>query len=61
MPTSVTSVLQLLAGFGIIAANLAVLALAGYLLWWISLVAAGRFPMIGRRHRHKNWDALNRP
>jgi hypothetical protein len=37
----------------------AALALAGYVLWWISLLVAGRFSMIGRRHRHKDWDRLN--
>ncbi len=54
------AVLQLLAGFGMIAALMAAVALAGYVLWWIALLAASRFPMIGKRHRHKHWDRLNR-
>ena len=56
-----TKLLQLLGGFAMIAGILAALALAGYLLWWIVLVAISRVPMIGRRHRHARWDALNRP
>lgn len=56
-----TPLLQLLGGFAMIAAILAALALAGYVLWWIVLVAISRVPMIGRRHRHTRWDALNRP
>jgi hypothetical protein len=51
---------QLLAGFAIIAGILATLAAAGYLLWWLVLIAVARLPMIGRRHRHENWDRLNR-
>ena len=53
--------LQLLGGFAMIAAILAALALAGYVMWWIVLVAIHRVPMIGRRHRHARWDTLNRP
>lgn len=53
--------LQLLSGFAMIAAILAALALAGYVMWWTVLIAISRVPMIGRRHRHARWDALNRP
>ena len=56
-----TPLLQLLSGFGMIAAILAALSLAGYAMWWIVLVAINRVPMIGRRHRHSRWDTLNRP
>lgn len=56
-----TPLLQLLAGFAMIAAILAVLSLAGYVLWWFVLIAISRVPMIGQRHRHSRWDTLNRP
>ena len=51
---------QLLGGFAMIAGILAVLAAAGYFMWWLVLVVVARLPMIGRRHRHKDWDRLNR-
>jgi hypothetical protein len=56
----VSSLLQLLGGFAIIAAILAALAVAGYVMWWLALVAAAKFPMIGRRHKHRDWERLNR-
>ena len=52
--------IQLLGGFAIIAALMAVLAVAGYVMWWLVLLAVAKLPMIGRRHRHKDWDRLNR-
>jgi apolipoprotein N-acyltransferase len=54
------SVLQLLGGFAIIAGLMAALAIAGYVMWWLALLAVAKLPMIGRRHRHKDWDRLNR-
>jgi apolipoprotein N-acyltransferase len=54
------SVLQLLGGFAIIAALMAALAIAGYVMWWLALLAVAKLPMIGRRHRHKDWNRLNR-
>jgi apolipoprotein N-acyltransferase len=53
-------VLQLLGGLAIIAALMAGLAIAGYVMWWLALLAIAKLPMIGRRHRHKDWDRLNR-
>ena len=50
----------MLGGFAIIAGILAGLAAAGYLMWWLTLVAIARLPMIGRRHRHRDWERLNR-
>jgi hypothetical protein len=35
-------------------------AIAVYVLWWVSLIAIRRIPMIGKRHRHSNWERLNR-
>ena len=54
------SVLQLFGGFAIIAALMTALAAAGYVMWWLALIALAKLPMIGRRHRHKDWDRLNR-
>jgi hypothetical protein len=56
----VRSLMQLLGGFAIIAAIMGALALAGYVMWWLALVAITRLPMIGRRHRHRDWEQLNR-
>ena len=55
-------VLQILVG-GIVFVGgiLAVAGLAIYALWWVSLVAIRKVPMIGKRHRHADWDRLNRP
>ena len=53
-------VLQLLGGFAIIAAIMGTLAVAGYVMWWVALLAVANLPMIGRRHRHQNWERLNR-
>jgi hypothetical protein len=52
--------LQLAAGFAIIAALLALHALAFYLIWWVVMKAVASIPMIGRRHRHRDWERLNR-
>jgi hypothetical protein len=54
-------VIQLLGGFAIIAAIMGALAAAGYVMWWLSLIAIAKLPMIGRRHRHQDWERLNRP
>ena len=56
----VRSLLQLLGGFATIAGILAALAVAGYVMWWLALIAIARLPMIGRRHRHRDWERLNR-
>jgi hypothetical protein len=31
-----------------------------YVVWFLTLLAIRRVPMIGKRHRHRNWDRLNR-
>jgi hypothetical protein len=56
----VRSAVQLLGGFAIIAAIMGTLAVAGYVMWWLALIAIARLPMIGRRHRHQDWERLNR-
>jgi hypothetical protein len=53
-------VLQLLGGFAIIAVIMGTLAVAGYMMWWLALVVVAKLPMIGRRHRHQDWERLNR-
>jgi hypothetical protein len=54
------SAIQLLGGFAIIGAILGTLAVAGYVMWWLALIAVAKLPMIGRRHRHQEWERLNR-
>jgi len=54
------SAIQLLGGFAIIAAIMGTLAVAGYVMWWLALVVVAKLPMIGRRHRHQDWERLNR-
>jgi hypothetical protein len=55
-------ILQVLAGAVLyIGGILAVAGIAIYALWWISLMAIRRVPMIGKRHRHADWERLNRP
>ena len=52
-------VLQLLGGFAMLAALLAIEALALYVLARIVLIAVSYVPMVGRKHRHDDWDRLN--
>ena len=49
-----------IAGAITIGGILTVCGLAFYVLWWITLVAIRRIPMIGRRYKHRDWDRLNR-
>jgi hypothetical protein len=53
-------VIQLLGGFAIIAAIMAALAVAGYVMWWLALIIVAKLPIIGKRHRHPDWERLNR-
>jgi hypothetical protein len=57
----VTILEVLFAGLIYIGGILAVAGIAIYALWWITLLAVGHVPMIGKRHRHPDWDRLNRP
>jgi hypothetical protein len=57
----VTVLQVLIGGILYIGGILAVAGITIYALWWVSLMAIRRVPMIGRRHRHANWDRLNRP
>ena len=47
-------------GFAFIALLLAVVVLGVYVVGWIALAVTRVFPMIGKRHRHDDWDKLNR-
>ena len=55
-----TRVLLTVAGFAMIAAFLAIQALVLYVIARIVLVAVSFVPMIGKKHRHPDWDRLNR-
>jgi hypothetical protein len=35
---------------------LAVTTMTIWALWWLTLMAIRRVPMIGKRHRHPDWD-----
>jgi hypothetical protein len=51
--------LTVLGGFAMIAVLLAAHALALYAIWWVVMAAVSRFPIVGRRHRHRDWERLN--
>ena len=51
----------LLLGIVVIGGILAVVGSAIYAMWWVTLLTIRRVPMIGKRHRHPDWDRLNRP
>jgi hypothetical protein len=44
----------------IIAGLLAAVGAAFYALAWIALMVVPFFPAIGKRHRHRRWDELNK-
>jgi hypothetical protein len=56
----VTLLEVLFAGIIYVGGILAAAGMAIYALWWVTLLAIRRIPMIGRRHRHPDWDRLNR-
>ena len=49
----------LLLGIVLIGGILAVVGIAIYAMWWLTLLTIRRVPMIGKRHRHPDWDRLN--
>jgi len=51
---------QVVLGLGSIAGLLALQALVLYLIWWIVMIVVSFVPTIGRKHRHRDWDRLNR-
>jgi hypothetical protein len=50
---------QVLFGLILIVIALAVLGAAVGFACWLVLVAVRSWPLIGGRHRHAQWDALN--
>ena len=51
---------QFVFGLIVIVFALALLGLVVGGAAWLVLVAVQRLPLIGRRYRHEQWDALNR-
>jgi hypothetical protein len=51
---------QFVFGLVVIAFGLALLGLVVGGAAWLVLVAVQRLPLVGRRHRHRRWDELNR-
>ena len=47
-------------GLAFIALLLGVILLGVYVVGWIAMMAVRFLPMIGKRHRHDDWDKLNR-
>jgi hypothetical protein len=54
-------ILQLAYGFAVIAGLMAVQAAALYAIGWLVLLVCRYVPLVGRKHRHKDWQRLNRP
>lgn len=52
--------LIVVSGFAFIALLLGVVLLVVYAVGWIALALTSFLPMIGKRHRHADWDKLNR-
>jgi hypothetical protein len=53
-------VLQILGGFIGIAGLLALLALALYAVWWIVMIVVSFLPVLGKKHKHADWDDLQK-
>jgi hypothetical protein len=56
----VRQLLIVIGGFTFIALMLGAVVLGVYAVGWIALVATRFIPMIGKRHRHAEWEKLNR-
>ena len=54
-------VAQFVFGLLLIVAALAVLATVLSLVAWVILSVVRSLPLVGRKHRHSQWDELNRP
>ena len=51
----------MLLGFALIAALIAVQVVVLYVISMLVVAGVSRFaPLVGRKHRHKDWDRLNR-
>jgi len=56
----VRPLLIVVGGLAFIALLLGVILLGVYVVGWIAMMAVRFLPMIGKRHRHDDWDKLNR-
>jgi hypothetical protein len=56
----VRQLLIVISGVVFIALLLGMIVFGVYAVGWIVLVATRFLPMIGKRHRHDEWDRLNR-
>ena len=50
---------QLVVGFVSIAVLLVIAAAALYACWWLVMLAVRYLPIVGRRHKHADWDRMN--
>jgi hypothetical protein len=50
---------QLAYGFVMIALLMAIQAAALYVLWWLVMMVVRFVPIVGRKHKHRDWDRLN--
>ena len=55
-----SAVLSLLGGLVGIALLLGAMALVLYLMWWLVMIVVSFIPIVGKRHRHPDWERLNR-
>jgi hypothetical protein len=53
------TILQLAAGFAMIAGLLALNAAALYVIWWLVMLVVRFVPIVGVKHKHRDWDRLN--
>jgi hypothetical protein len=56
-----STILPFVGGLAMIAGLLALHALAFYVIWWVVMIVVSCVPMVGKRHRHREWERMNRP
>ena len=54
-------VLQFVYALAAIAGLVAIQAAALYAIWWLVMFVCRFVPIAGKRHRHEDWQRLNRP
>jgi F0F1-type ATP synthase assembly protein I len=54
-------ILQLVYAVAAIAGLVAIQVAALYAIWWLVLLVFRFIPIVGKKHRHENWQRLNRP
>lgn len=55
----IQAVLQLASGFAMIAGLLAIQAAVLYAIWWLVMLVVGFVPIVGKKHKHRDWERLN--